>query len=77
MCQDPLPIVRCRFNSFLSNYDHINVAKTAVDLKNAIAYIEFKPVVIVISEIILNDQSPIDFINKVKKVNPEVNVIFF
>ena len=74
---DPHPVVRSGFKTFLSDYDYINVAHTAPTLKSGIDYIESNPVDIVISEMILNDESPIDLINRVKKIDPEINVIFF
>jgi len=74
---DPHTVVRYGFETFLSDYDYINVAHTVPTLKIGIDYIESNPADIVISEMILNDESPIDLINRVKKIDPEINVIFF
>lgn len=67
---DPHPVVRSGFKTFLSDYDYINVAHTVPTLKIGIDYIESNPADIVISEMILNDESPIDLINRVKKIDP-------
>ena len=74
---DPHPIVRCGFKNFLSDFDFLKIGHISKDLKGASGFIESNPVDVVISEMVLDDESPIDLINKVKSINPEISVIFF
>ena len=74
---DPHPVVRCGFVNFLSEYNFLNVVHTAENLADGIAFTKSNPVDIVISEMILNDESPVDLIHQIKNINPEINVIFF
>lgn len=75
---DPHPIIRSGFKSFLSEYDFINVVFTSDSSDDALKFIKSNPVDIVISEMVLNDESsPISLINRVKKIKPEINIIFF
>ena len=74
---DPHPIVRSGFKNFLSDFDFLEVIHVSEGLKGAIDFIESNPVDIVISEMVLDDESPINLINKIKSIKPETNVIFF
>jgi len=74
---DPHPIVRSGFKNFLSDFDFLEVVHVSEGLKGAIDFIESNPVDIVISEMVLDDESPINLINKIKSIKPETNVIFF
>ena len=74
---DPQPVVRCGFKDFLSDYDFLDVVLATGDSDEAIAYIKSNPVDILISEMSFADVSPIRLIKKVKKINPEIDVIFF
>ncbi|MEK9603130.1 MAG: response regulator transcription factor [Flavobacteriaceae bacterium] len=74
---DPHPVVRNGFKAFLSDYDFINVVFTSENPDKAIKFIKSNPVDIVISEMVLNDESPVSLINRVKKIKPEINIIFF
>ena len=74
---DPQPIVRCGFKNFLADYDFLDVVSTTGKVSEAITYIESNPIDIMISEMCFENTSPIDLIDKVKKINPEIKVIFF
>ena len=74
---DPQPIVRCVFKNFLADYDFLDVVFTTGKVSEAITYIESNPIDIMISEMCFENTSPIDLIDKVKKINPEIKVIFF
>lgn len=74
---DPQPIVRCGFKNFLADYDFLDVVFTTGKVSKAITYIESNPIDIMISEMCFENTSPIDLIDKVKKINPEIKVIFF
>ena len=73
---DPHPAVRCGFENFLYEYNFLNVVHTAENLADGIAFTKSNPVDIVISEMILNDESSLDLIHQIKNINPEINVIF-
>ena len=74
---DPHPVVRCAFKNFLSDYDFINVSACFETVDEAMSYMESNPVEVLISEMILNNESPIGLINRAKKLCPKVKVIFF
>lgn len=74
---DPHPIVRCGFQNFFSDFDQIDVVNTSACLSQSIKYLESNLVDILISEIVLSDETPTNLINRVKEVNPEINIVFF
>jgi len=74
---DPHPIVRCGFQYFFSDFDQIDVVNTSACLSQYIKYLESNPVDILISEMVLSDETPTNLINRVKEVNPEINIVFF
>jgi DNA-binding NarL/FixJ family response regulator len=74
---DPQPVVRCGFKTFLSDFDFLNVVYVAEDINGAIDFIKSNPVDVLISEMTFSDISPVKLIKKVKKTNPEIDVIFF
>lgn len=74
---DPHPIVRCGFQNFFSDFDQIEVVNTSACLGQSIKYMESNPVDILISEMVLSDETPTNLINRVKEINDEINVIFF
>ena len=74
---DPHPIVRCGFQYFFSDFDQIDVVNTSACLSQYIKYLESNPVDILISEMVLIDETPTNLINRVKEVNPEINIVFF
>jgi DNA-binding NarL/FixJ family response regulator len=74
---DPHPVVRCGFENFLSEYNFLNVVHTAEDLADGIAFTKSNPVDIVISEMILNDESPVDLIHQIKKYQSRNQCYFF
>ena len=74
---DPQPVVRCGFKTFLSDFDFLNVIYAAVDVDEALAYINSNPMDVLISEMSFSDISPVKLIKKVKQLNPEIDVIFF
>jgi DNA-binding NarL/FixJ family response regulator len=74
---DPHPIVRCGFQNFFSDFDQIDVVNTSACLSQSIKYLESNPVDILISEMVLSDETPTNLINRIKEVNPEINIVFF
>jgi DNA-binding NarL/FixJ family response regulator len=74
---DPQPVVRCGFKTFLSDFDFLNVVYVAEDINGAIDFIKSNPVDVLISEMTFSDISPVKLIKKVKKTNPEIDMIFF
>lgn len=74
---DPHPIVRSGFKNFLSDFDHLNIDYITDNACDALSYIESNPIDIIISEMVLSDISPFTFINKSKKINPNINIVFF
>ena len=74
---DPDPIVRSGFKNFLSDFDHLNFDYITDNACDALSYIESNPIDIIISEMVLSDISPFTFINKSKKINPNINIVFF
>jgi len=74
---DPHPIVRCGFQNFFSDFDQIDVVNTSACLSQSIKYLESNLVDILISEMVLSDETPTNLINRVKEVNPEINIVFF
>lgn len=67
---DPHPFVWYGFENFPSEYYFLNVVQTAENLADGIAFTKSNPVDIVISEMILNDESPVDLIHQIKNINP-------
>ena len=74
---DPQPVVRCGFKTFLSDFDFLNVVYAAEDVDEALAYINSNTVNVLISEMSFSEISPVKLIQKVKQLNPEIDVIFF
>ena len=74
---DPHPIVRSGFKNFLSDFDHLNIDYITDNACDALSYIESNSIDIIISEMVLSDISPFTFINKSKKINPDINIVFF
>ena len=74
---NPQPVVRCGFEAFLSDFDFLNVVYVTEDINGAIDFIKSNPVDVLISEMTFSDISPIKLIKKIKKTNPEIDVIFF
>ena len=74
---DPHPIVRSGFKNFLSDFDHLNIDYITDNACDALSYIESNSIDIIISEMVLSDISPFTFINKSKKINPNINIVFF
>ena len=60
---DPHPVVRCGFVNFLSEYNFLNGVHTAKNLADGIVFTKSNPADVVISEMILNDESPVDLIH--------------
>lgn len=74
---DPHPIVRSSFKDFLSDYNFLNVSVCVETAKEALSFIDSNPIDVLISEIILIDESPINLINQIKEIKPQIKVIFF
>lgn len=74
---DPHPIVRSSFKDFLSDYNFLNVSGCVETAKEALSFIDSNPIDVLISEMILIDESPINLINQIKEIKPQIKVIFF
>ncbi len=74
---DPQPVVRCGFKTFLSDFYFLNVLYVTEDINGAIDFIKSNSINVLIFEITFSDISPVKLIKKVKKTNPEIDVIFF
>lgn len=74
---DPHPIVRSSFKDFLSDYNFLNVSVCVETAKEALSFIDSNPIDVLISEMILIDESPINLINQIKEIKPQIKVIFF
>jgi DNA-binding NarL/FixJ family response regulator len=65
------------FPKLFSDFDQIDVVNTSACLSQSIKYLESNLVDILISEMVLSDETPTNLINRVKEVNPEINIVFF
>tara|TARA_X000000950_G_scaffold58537_2_gene70810 strand:+ start:25935 stop:26564 length:630 start_codon:yes stop_codon:yes gene_type:complete len=74
---DPHPIVRSSFKDFLSDYNFLNVSGCVETAKEGLSFIDSNPIDVLISEMILIDESPINLINQIKEIKPQIKVIFF
>ena len=69
---DPDPVVRCGFKTFLNDCDFMNIVNCVKNIKQAMEIIDNRLIDILITEMVLNIESPINLIAQAKKNCPEI-----
>ena len=74
---DPHPVVRCGFKTFLKGCDFVKIVKCVENIEQAMEIVDNHHIDILITEMVLNDESPINLIAQAKKSCPEIEIIIY
>ena len=70
------PVVRCGFKTFLDGCDFVNIVKCVENIVQAMEIVDNRHIDILITEMVLNDESPINLIAQAKKVVQKLKLLF-
>ena len=74
---DPHPVVICGFKTFLDGCDFVNIVKCLENIEQAMEIVDNRHIDILITEMVLNDESPINLIAQAKKSCPEIEIVIY